>query len=56
MNYQKMYAILCAGISEAIDMMDNSEYNEARDRLQRALYDAEDFYVDSSPETLTEKP
>lgn len=56
MNYQKMYAILCAGISEAIDMMDNAEYKEARDRLQDALYDAEDYYVDSSTQTLTEKP
>ncbi|MBQ9686983.1 MAG: hypothetical protein IJV41_10640 [Oscillospiraceae bacterium] len=44
-DYQKMYALLCAAASEAIDRIDASRPREARALLQRALWQAEELYV-----------
>ena len=55
-EYKKMYAILCSGISEAMDLMERDSHREAYLRLQKALYDAEDLYVESAPETANETP
>ncbi len=43
---QKMYAVLCAAASEALDLLpDTDENRSARELLQRALYEAEEIYV-----------
>lgn len=43
---QKMYAVLCAAASEALDLLpDTDENRPARELLQRALYEAEEIYV-----------
>ena len=47
-DYQRMYAVLCAGVSEALDDMEGKE--ELRDRSQRLkalLNEAEDIYIDT---------
>lgn len=48
-NYKKMYAILCAAGSEALDLLPDTEENrEGREVLQRALYRAEEMYIAAS--------
>ena len=45
-NYKKMYAILCAAASEALDALpDTAENARGRDLLQEALLRAEEMYV-----------
>ena len=44
-NYHKMYAILCAAASEAIDLLAEGEQAEAVNLLQSALSEAEDLYI-----------
>ncbi len=45
-NYSKMYAILCAAASEALDVLpDTAENKCGRDLLQSALYEAEELYL-----------
>ncbi len=44
--YQKMYAILCAAASDALDLLPDREENRAgRETLQRALLAAEELYL-----------
>lgn len=48
-NYRKMYHILCTAASEALDTLPRTEANAAgRKLLQRALYTAEELYIESS--------
>lgn len=45
-DYKKMYAILCAAASEAIDMLPDIPATEAaRQTLQAALSEAEELYL-----------
>lgn len=47
-DYQKMYSLLCAAASDALDLMPKIEENEnARLRLTAALLRAEDIYSES---------
>ncbi len=44
--YRKMYAKLCAGISEALDLLEKPENSlHAKVLLQKALWDAEELYI-----------
>lgn len=44
--YQKMYAIACAGLSDALDLLpESAETARARMVLQRALDEAEELYL-----------
>ena len=46
-DYKKMYAILCAAASAALDMLPEApEHAAARFRLQEALYEAEELYME----------
>lgn len=48
-DYQRMYAVLCAGVSEVLDDMEGKE--ELRDwfqRLKALLNEAEDIYIDTA--------
>jgi hypothetical protein len=48
-EYSKMYAILCCAASDAIDALpDIPETFHAKMILQKALYEAEDVYIDTS--------
>lgn len=48
-DYQRMYAILCAAASDALDRLPEIEANaEARELLQEALDKAEELYIQSS--------
>lgn len=48
-DYEKMYAILCAAGSEALDLLPETVENQAgREALQRALYRAEEMYIAAS--------
>ena len=50
-DYKKMYAILCAAASEALDALPATEENTAgRALLQQALYEAEELYVSGEDE------
>ena len=50
-DYAKMYYILCAAASEALDRMPQTEENEAAARiLQTALEQAEEVYLDTAAE------
>lgn len=50
-NYQKMYAILCAAASEAIDSLEKiPETEAARKILQDALTEAEERYLQEAAE------
>ncbi len=50
-DYRKMYAILCAAGSEALDLLPATAENRAgREKLQKALYEAEEVYIDSAGE------
>ena len=44
-NYPKMYAILCAAASEAIDRIGSGDSAGAVNLLQNALSEAEDLYI-----------
>lgn len=46
-DYKKMYTILCVGISEAMDRMRLSVSPEAYMRLQDALHEAEEVYINT---------
>lgn len=44
--YRKMYVKLCAGISEALDLLEKPENSlYAKVLLQKALWDAEELYI-----------
>lgn len=46
MNYQKMYALLCGAISDAIDELKNlPDAVMVAGRLESALQQAEELYV-----------
>lgn len=48
-DYRRMYAILCAAASEALDALpDTVENAEGRLLLQTALYHAEEIYIDQT--------
>ena len=48
-DYKKMYAILCAAASEALDALpDTPENAGGRNILQIALYAVEDMYINAS--------
>ena len=50
-DYQKMYYILCAAASEALDALpDTPENAPAADILQTALTAAEEIYLDTAEE------
>lgn len=45
-NYPKMYAIVCAAASEALDKLPEIEANaQGRHILQNALFEAEELYI-----------
>lgn len=45
-DYAKMYALMVAAASEALDMLPDTQANAAaRDKLQNALYAAEEMYI-----------
>ena len=43
--YKKMYALVCASISEALDSLHEREYANAEMVLLRAQQQAEDMYI-----------
>ena len=48
-DYQKMYAILCKAVDEAIDPLERVGINSAIvKKLQDALLDAEEVYINTS--------
>ena len=47
-SYRKMYAILCAAASDAIDLLDEEKNREARQLLQGALLKAEEIYLEDA--------
>ena len=45
-DYKKMYALLCAAASEALDLLpETEETRPGRDALQTALLEAEEMYI-----------
>ena len=48
-DYQKMYYVLCAAASKAID----TPPEEAKQILQKALYEAEEIYIRTSDDEET---
>lgn len=44
-DYERMYHILCAAASRAIDEMDNGRLAGCRKLLQDALTEAEELYI-----------
>lgn len=45
-NYEKMYAVLCAAASDALDVLPETAENTAgRELLQTALEKAEELYI-----------
>ena len=53
-NYPKMYAILCAAASEAIDRIGRENNAGAVNLLQNALSEAEDLYICAEDERKKE--
>ena len=50
-NYKRMYAILCAAASKALDLLPELPVNEAgRELLKTALLEAEEIYVGDGEE------
>ena len=50
-DYKKMYAILCAAASEALDALPATAENAAgRELLQQALYESEEMYIAAEEE------
>ena len=48
-DYQKMYYILCASASKALDVLpDTPDTQSARLLLQEALDEAEELYIDTA--------
>ena len=49
-EYRKMYAMLCAAVSAAIDELENIPlaWRSCRSRLQAALLQAEELYIDTT--------
>ena len=53
-DYQKAYHILCAAASVALDMLPQTEENAAgREMLQKALYEAEEVYIETADDSAT---
>lgn len=51
-NYKKMYAILCAAASEALDALpDTAENAKGRALLQEALLRAEEMYISQAEDS-----
>lgn len=49
-DYRKMYAVVCAAASEALDLLpENAETAAGRAALQKALTEAEELYI-SAPD------
>lgn len=44
-DYPKMYAILCAAASDAIDLIEAGSPASAAEKLQAALLKAEELYI-----------
>ncbi len=44
-DYQKMYAILCAAASDALDALAQKDTFTATEKLQAALLEAEELYI-----------
>lgn len=53
-DYPKMYAILCAASSEAIDRIGSGDSAGAVNLLQNALTEAEDLYIYAEDERSEE--
>lgn len=50
-DYQKMYYILCWAASDALDVLPDTEENQAaRALIQEALWEAEEVYISASEE------
>ena len=48
-DYQKMYALLCGAVSDALDILPQmAETMPARQLLKRALLEAEELYLAST--------
>ena len=53
-DYQKAYHILCAAASAALDALPQTEENTAgREMLQKALYEAEEVYIETADDSAT---
>lgn len=50
-EYQKMYYILCAAASKALDALEANDVDGTRQLLQGALDEAEERYIDTAEET-----
>lgn len=48
--YRHLYALLCFAASEAVEQMDLSHYDLARETLTEALETAEEFYIENQKE------
>lgn len=46
-SYQKMYAIVCGGASDALDALEAGNPKRAEELLRLALSQAEEFYLDA---------
>jgi len=47
-DYKKMYALLCGAIDDALDDLNNIPLAKASaEKLQKALLDAEEMYIES---------
>ena len=48
-DYQRMYYVLCAGISSLLDdMLERREQDSIYQRLETLLHEAEDIYIDTA--------
>ena len=43
--HEKMYAILCGAVSDAVDLMENDENQRAIQLLKEKLSEMEDLYI-----------
>lgn len=50
-NYKRMYFIVCAAASEAVEAIQRKESDKAADKLLTALNHAEEVYIESSHST-----
>ena len=54
-NYKKMYALVCGAVSDALDLLPETEENQpGRERLQTALLQAEELYISTENEGTEE--
>lgn len=54
-DYQRMYAVVCAAASDALDLLpENGETAAARAVLQKALLEAEELYISAPDMPLAE--